>query len=463
MGDFIVWGMSIRWIGDALAFLSSFCIYLFQITLPWSLLSIVSLGVLRVRWQILGAYAAAVLYSAGDLLCIYFETPLAKTIVSYFCATLILGTFLINVAFPLFSLPKPSGQYAVGTKLSSWYDSNRDRRLAVQIWYPSEAQPKESQEPLSFWWPNSTTMGSALCSLFQVPFFLLLHLDHCKSNTYLELPIVNQTLPIIIFCHGFYGFKGDRSYFSEQFASNGYIVLGIDHPGDCAICLFPNGDKIPFSAYLKPGDDEFIVRNAGLKDRVEDIDFIMDRLLSIHQNNDSFDPIERVLANHMDFQQIGLFGHSYGSATCVQFLQKGRNVQYVTAVVGLDVWVFPLHEESVNGVQKPLLFISSDSWAAGNKYKSKRQDIISNSCKESVGLIVKGTNHHNFDDMPFIVHRRLAKWLGFIGDIPPMKCFTLTSEFALSYFDTYARRIKTSQLFPTTDLIYEEARGTNTK
>lgn len=447
-----------RMIADCTAFSISLLVYFFQIDLPWSIIPVAALGILRIRWQIFGCYFAAVLYFASGCIDNYFDIPM--TIISILCVILVILSFFNNLAFPLFNLPLPSGQYKIGTRISSWYDKERDRRLSIQLWYPSEQTTTNQFDPLPFWWPNSTKIGSELCRLFGMPFFLLFHLDHCKSNSYLELPVIHQSLPIIIFSHGFYGFKGDRSYFSEQFASNGYIVLGIDHPGDCAVCIFPDGHSIPFSAHLKPNDDEWMVRNAGLSDRIKDIDFVIDRLKLIKQGKEIFDSIEQILKDCMDFDQLGCFGHSYGSATIVKYLREGRNVKYVKSAVGLDPWVFPLEDDvDNNGVSKPLLFLSSDEWEAGNKYKERRKNIIKNSTKGSVSFIIKHTNHHNFDDMPFIVHPFIARKLGFIGKISTALCFTITSEFSISFFDTFVRGIKSSKQFPTLDVIYEESRS----
>ena len=50
---------------------------------------------------------------------------------------------------PLSDLPEPLGSYSIGTKIFEWTDTTRDewftdeindkRRIAVQIWYPSES------------------------------------------------------------------------------------------------------------------------------------------------------------------------------------------------------------------------------------------------------------------------------------------------------------------------------------
>jgi len=415
------------------------------------------------RWQWLPILVAVLLRLSVAFELIPFYMWIPEMI---YVTTLLLtgGSWVLCSAFPLFQLPRPAGQYGVGTCVSSWYDEKRGRRLPVQIWYPSEEIPTRS--PVPFWWPQNHLMSAALCRLFGLPSWVLCHLTRCYSNSYEGLHVINQQLPLIIFCHGFYGFKGDRTYFCEQFASNGYLVLSADHVGDCALGIYPEGSEgdgpnIPFSAFLNPDDDEYEVRCAGLGTRVSDIDFLLERLEGIRQK-ESLDNVEAVLADSLDLTQIGCFGHSYGSATLVQFLQEGQRVHQVKGVIGLDPWVFPLKPASENGVTLPLMFLSSELWPAGLHPSAlrRRKKIIENSTSVSRGFVIRDTKHHNFDDLPFLVHPWIAQYLGFTGGISSDLCFTLLAEYSLSFFDCYVRDIKSSRTFPDTlKNIYLESSG----
>jgi len=243
-------------------------------------------------------------------------------------------------------------------------------------------------------------------------------------------------------------------------------VLSADHVGDCALGIYPPGSEgegpnAPFSAFLNPGDDEYQIRSAGLRTRVTDIDFLLERIETIRQK-DSRDVVESILADSLDVTQVGCFGHSYGSATLVQFLQEGQRVNQVKGVIGLDPWVFPLKPQSENGVTLPLMFLSSELWPAGLHPTAlrRRKKIIENSTSVSRGFVIRDTKHHNFDDLPFIVHPWLAQYLGFTGSIRSDLCFTLIAEYSLSFFDCYVRDIKSSRTFPESlKNIYLEASG----
>ena len=63
----------------------------------------------------------------------------------FFLFTLLFSS--CSILIPLKDLPKPRGNYIVGTDLFNWEDSSRDewftkdkidsRRIVVQIWYPA--------------------------------------------------------------------------------------------------------------------------------------------------------------------------------------------------------------------------------------------------------------------------------------------------------------------------------------
>ncbi len=63
------------------------------------------------------------------------------------CAT------IVRQVLPLENLPLPTGQYNVGTKLYTWEDSSRKewfgeesnkfRRIPVQVWFPMEGGTKQ--------------------------------------------------------------------------------------------------------------------------------------------------------------------------------------------------------------------------------------------------------------------------------------------------------------------------------
>lgn len=477
--------INIRFKYESIILCISLIVYLFSEYFPLNILILSSIFLLHVRWQLYSGYLSFLVYFIKEIMnnVFYYNTSyLLNTIITIFCCICIVISIICNFTFPLFKLPKLKGNYNVGTITNDWYDNKRNRRLSAQIWYPTNENTKKSLQ--SFWYPNSTLIASELCRLFKVPTFILNHLNHCKSNSSLNVPIINniddKKFPIIIFCHGFYGFKGDRSFFCEQFASFGYIVLSVDHPGDCAICTFKDGTTIPFYSFLKKGDDEYLIRNEGLKPRVDDIDFIIDKILILnnHHNNisnstmndtNNLNDIEKILNNNIDINNIGIFGHSYGSATCAEYLKNGKNNIHINAAIGLDPWIFPLNTNSLNGIKKPLLFLSSEHWDPGNKYKSQRIQIIENSLsKESRGFVIKDTKHHNFDDMPFIVHPYLAKKLNFIGNISPMKCFDITFEYSYLFFkylnsnnnnDVNTNNINFDTIFPSSTFIFEESRS----
>ena len=104
-----------------------------------------------------------------------------------------------------------------------------------------------------------------------MPSFLLSHLRVCQASAILHAPLITKDeaealldgkgelrLPVAISSHGFFGFKADRTHFCEELASQGFVVVGADHAGDCAMVVFPDGKHVPYHAQLKDGEDDWV-------------------------------------------------------------------------------------------------------------------------------------------------------------------------------------------------------------
>ncbi len=200
------------------------------------------------------------------------------------------------------SIIAPEGLYEVGHLFLDLVDENRKepatdapldkRQVPIQIWYPGlkgSATQKATYRPRiesfrSLWGDESV--------------------DYIKSvrTAYYEGSKVNQEKPfgVFIFSHGWGARSSSHSTFLSNLASNGYVVIGINHPYMGKITL-ANG------TVTEPNDNQFENQAAANKFYAEDVVFVMDQLELLNKE-DSNSPFSGTLA----LDQIIAGGHSSG-------------------------------------------------------------------------------------------------------------------------------------------------------
>jgi dienelactone hydrolase len=117
-----------------------------------------------------------------------------------------------------------------------------------------------------------------------------------------RLPESNGRLPTILFSHGLGGSRNGGAEWGEQWASHGFAVIHVQHPGsDESIWKDrPPGERM---AGLKSGADlrQFLAR-------IADIKFVVAELA---RRQSVGDPI----AARLDLDRLGMSGHSFGAIT----------------------------------------------------------------------------------------------------------------------------------------------------
>lgn len=288
------------------------------------------------RWQMIPAYASPVILILCYLLAGRKKGFRSRGI--FIVKTLLLCIYSsVAVALPLlmpvFSFEEPTGPHRVGTKLYHWVDHQRNepysqnptdrRELMVQIWYPAAEKRNGNQEPYI---RNINELSKGLEKTLSIPAFAFSHLELVKSHSFMDLQLSDSEnhYPILLFSHGFNGFRNQNTFEVEELASQGYIVLSIDHTFDTAATVFPDGRV----AYVQPfnlTDDE---GDSHIKLWEEDVTFVLNQIEKLNQNDET-----GFFTGRLDTSRIGMFGHSYGGATAAQILAKDSRVK---AAINMD-------------------------------------------------------------------------------------------------------------------------------
>src|SRR6266540_3180417 len=215
------------------------------------------------RWQMIAAYALSGLFflvwlrqtivPAGTALGGGLDNRLAAGLAVGLGVLGLAVSIVLPIILPVFGFPPPTGPYAIGTLTYHWVDAHRPevftadpndhRELTVQIWYPAKADASSPRAP---WVQDAGALAPALARLFHVPEFTFGYWKYVTSNAIPSAPVADDqpSYPVLIFLHGFNGFRQQNTFQVEELVSHGYIVAGIDQPYAAAAVVFPDGRQV---------------------------------------------------------------------------------------------------------------------------------------------------------------------------------------------------------------------------
>ena len=295
-------------------------------------------------------------------------------------------------------LPTPKGEYIIGTDVFMWEDTYRDewftkdkidtRKIVVQIWYPAS----EKSDSLYPYMDHQNLRIESIANRIGKSKAFIKPVGGVEGNSYFKAKPIDQKFPLILFSHGLGGYKTQNSINIESLVSQGYIVVAPDHTYDATITVYPDGSTAEFKAGL-PNDispDEFWEnRIPQLNTRSEDISFIIDKLQTMKNYN---------IYNSIEFNKIGVFGHSFGGATSIV---SSWNDTRISACLNLDGWMVPIVDDIINtGIKIPFCYIGQEKWGDVSINYDKLDNFYKNCSSDTYILKIKGTNHFDYADMP---------------------------------------------------------------
>jgi pimeloyl-ACP methyl ester carboxylesterase len=254
---------------------------------------------------------------------------------------LVLGSILFSVApwatGDEIALPPPTGPSAVGRTVYHWIDSSRlealsdqksaHRELLVYIWYPAEPQANtEKAAYLPHFELIEATVGETELKKDLGGAYTAVKAGSLRSHSIENAKIssARKQYPLLIFSHGFGETSLMYAGLLEDLASHGYVVAAIEHPYDASCVVFPDGRSVPFarerwaSAKQKP-DGAVAYQIEQIPIRAADIGFVLRQLITLDKTARLGEP----LAGHLDFDRIGVLGHSLGGMAAVRACEKG--------------------------------------------------------------------------------------------------------------------------------------------
>ncbi len=323
---------------------------------------------------------------------------------------------LLHAAFPMYSLPRPSGDRAIGTvtytatdssRIEAYDDSGEPRRFKYQVWYPAATT---TGLPLAPWIGDGVPVTQSLASDWGFPSFILSHTAAIPSHSYMEAPLerITDQYPVVILSHGWSGFRSLHADLAEELASLGFVVVGIEHTYGSLATVFLDDIAYLNRAALPPRESTptyLDFANRLVRTYAGDIHATLDALEGLH--NDSLS----MFFDQLQLDQVTVIGHSTGGGAAVAAANEDERI---ARVVGLDAWVEPLSVEDRSfGLLIPSLFVRSQGWEISRNNAMLQQ--VVNDSPRALFVQVDGTTHYDFATV--YMYSPLTRPLGITGSL----------------------------------------------
>src|SRR5215217_6998086 len=427
------------------------------------------------RWQMLPAYALAVLFFVVWLL--RYVTPAGgparQKRTNRLAAGLAIGlgalglavSIVLPIVLPVFRFPDPSGPYEVGTSTYYWVDADRpevftadpdDRReLMVQVWYPAEEDPSSPRAP---WVQDADALAAELARVLHLPRFTFGHLKYITSDAIPSAPVADDepSYPVLIFLEGSTGFRQMNTFQVEELVSHGYIVAAIDQPYTAGYVVFPDGRRVDgltrdeleglVRQSYSPVERAPILNGRAFEDGIvpyltQDAGFTLDQLAALNQA----DP-NGVLTGRLDLQRAGIFGPSLGGLVGGEACRLESRLR---ACLFLDA---PMPTDVVEeGLQQPAMWITRDAetmrlerrkaggWSEADihEHQTTMRAVFESLPGDGYYVQVPGMFHSNYTDIPS--WSPLWRLLGLAGPIDVQRANSIINAYSLAFFDRHLK------------------------
>lgn len=364
-------------------------------------------------------------------------------------------------------LPKPTGQYFVGTENLFFTDTTRKekltlkwgdkRSLQVKIWYPADEKGEKENMYLKDY--SATTLWENY-KIFNDDKLFFDSLKKYQTFSFENIPVSQkeEKFPVIIFSPGYYfGLDDFYSAQMENLASHGYFVVSITHPYDQVIANTAEGKVLKINkyrmtkAYLQWKKVEFMhkknpdttntrqtnrilraylrgmkVFDKSLRLWVKDAQFILDTLEKINTLS-----VSDRLYGKMDFSNVGTLGQSVGGAVSGQLCYVDNRIK-----AGINLDCFQFGDLYKHEMKKPFMLLQSDSyplWAIANK-------IIYTNTNPFYSFQIENSRHFIFSDCSIFPVKINERMKALVGEGDNKANVKLINEYIVDFYNHYLKQ-----------------------
>jgi predicted dienelactone hydrolase len=351
-------------------------------------------------------------------------------------------------SIPVDAFARPGGPYAVGTYDWLWVDQRRPER------YTKDPTDKRKL-PVEVWYPADPVSGATRALYIQTPAEFgpsspLTALEHVRTNAIPAAPVANaeRKYPVLIYNHGAGWPRFSATFVTEQLASHGYVVFGVDHPGMDRTVRFSDGTTFTADTLRGPVPDpkqdvrttaaqsmEFL-NAVGFPIWIEDSRFVLDQVEALNRAPGPF-------RGRLDLDRIGMLGWSFGGATAIEMLRTDPRVK---AAVNHDGRLFG--GAMSEPIARPFILFhhGGDDTAAAppaNRPVIREQAALvrgldstarARATADWYDITIARTNHGHFSDLPLFMALFQDTTL-----LAGRRGHEIISAYTLAFFDQYLR------------------------
>jgi len=143
----------------------------------------------------------------------------------------------------------------------------------------------------------------------------------------------------------------------------------------------------------------------------------------------------------LDIQRLGMFGHSFGGATALQFCHDDSRCK-----AGIDMDGAPYGSVVREGLKQPFMFILSDHShdlpdSASGQIHANFQSIYDRLPNGRLFITIRGANHFSFSDQMLLKSHYVIGLLcifGF-GGLDGRRGLAITADYVHTFFDVYLK------------------------
>ena len=323
------------------------------------------------KWQYMPIYFLICLYAVKYTFNFSFSNKLLKIISGLIIGFTFIVSFLVIYFLPIPEFSIENKKYSVGyeeiyinietrPQPSAFVEisnlgENTNRELLVDIYYPSN----DKTEPNQLFRNASTNWGETVINYLNrtwninLPSYIFNHLNLSYLDVGVGLDVINGELPVVIYTHGW---SGEKIFATDQLiniASQGYIVIAIDHTGLAMFTELPSGT----------------IFNSGSTEASTKVFDVMKEMSIDIQN--TLNHVEN-LKYKINSDDVSIIGHSTGGGSAYLYCQSNK----CSTLILQDPFFVPIIEELNNiELNSKTYFIYSQDWYGGNNEENSISEI----------------------------------------------------------------------------------------
>src|SRR5690349_15562121 len=248
---------------------------------------------------------------------------------------------LLVLAISIYSqleLPAPGGPYAVGQKIFTWVDASRpevltenpndSREVAALVWYPAEPETGVNVG----YFPHLSSVSDAMVQSGELESWEVFGLRFVRSESRLDAnPVKTEgRFPVVILSPGNGTNIEFYSSLAGEIASQGYFVVGLNHPYDVPAVQLYSGEVAPYDRdqWLLDAEAHQAYSKERVKVRTADVLFALGQLEAMNSNGP--------FAELMNLDSVAAAGHSLGGITASEACKADKRFKACLNLDGLQ-------------------------------------------------------------------------------------------------------------------------------